>query len=162
MCFPPQVIVIGAGPAGSVAAMLLARSGWGVTLVEQHRFPRDKVCGECLSSLGIDVLTRLGLDAVIRGYGAIPLHFTHLHAANGETASLPLPRPMWGISRHVLDQVLLLEAARLGVEIRQPARCEAIDSAEGRPIVRIRDLVTNHVETASPDWVLLADGKSAL
>jgi len=50
--------VIGAGPAGSTAAMLLARAGWSVTLVEQHRFPRDKVCGECLSALGIDVLTR--------------------------------------------------------------------------------------------------------
>jgi flavin-dependent dehydrogenase len=162
MFLSPHAIVIGAGPAGSLAAMLLANAGWAVILIEQHRFPRDKVCGECLSSLGMDVLTRLGLDALIRGYGAIPLHFTHLHAANGETASIPLPRPMWGISRHVLDQVLLLEAARLGVQVRQPARCEGIDTSADRPVVRIRDLVTNHIETASPEWVILADGKSAL
>lgn len=158
----PQAIIIGAGPAGSVAAMLLAKAGWHVTLLEQHRFPRDKVCGECLSSLGIDVLKRLELDAVLRGYGAIPLLYTHLHAASGESVTLPLPKPMWGISRHVLDQVLLLEAARLGVQIRQPARCEKLGEVEGRPVLTIRDLVTNHVETLSPDWVVLADGKSAL
>src|SRR5690242_730212 len=69
----PRAIVIGAGPAGSIAAMLLARAQWDVTLVEQHRFPRDKVCGECLSSLGVDVLTRLDLDTTVRAYGAIPL-----------------------------------------------------------------------------------------
>ena len=47
------IVVIGAGPAGSVAAALLARAGLDVILIEQHRFPRDKVCGECLSALGI-------------------------------------------------------------------------------------------------------------
>jgi 2-polyprenyl-6-methoxyphenol hydroxylase-like FAD-dependent oxidoreductase len=158
----PHAIVIGAGPAGSIAAMLLARARWNVTLVEQHRFPRDKVCGECLSSVGIDVLKRLELDTVIRAWGAIPLHYTHLHAATGESVTLPLPRPMWGISRHVLDQVLLLEAARMGVQIRQPVRCENLDTSTDKPIVRLRDLATNHVETVSPDWVILADGKSAL
>src|SRR5687768_5194787 len=147
-----DVVVIGAGPAGSVAALLLARAGWDVSLVEQHRFPRDKVCGECLSSLGIDVLRRLGLDGVVRGFGAIPLVTTNLHAASGESASLPLPREMWGISRHVLDQVLLLEAARGGVTIRQPVRCEKLErDAAGRTVVRLRDLFTNEVEEVRPD-----------
>jgi 2-polyprenyl-6-methoxyphenol hydroxylase-like FAD-dependent oxidoreductase len=159
---PPHVAVIGAGPAGSVAAMLLARAGWDVSLIEQHRFPRDKVCGECLSSLGIDVLARLGLDNVVRSHGAIPLHFTHLHAADGRSATIPLPREMWGISRHILDQVLLLEAARVGVQVRQPARCESLDTATGRPMIRVRDLFTNVVEEQSPDWLIVADGKSTL
>jgi 2-polyprenyl-6-methoxyphenol hydroxylase-like FAD-dependent oxidoreductase len=167
----PTVTVIGAGPAGSVTALLLARAGWAVSLVEQHRFPRDKVCGECLSSVGIDVLRRLGLNGVVRGYGAIPLRFTHLHAASGESASLPLPREMWGISRHVLDQVLLLEAARAGVTIRQPARCEKLvpeagtdvhDADAARPMLRVRDLLDNAVTDERPDWVVVADGKSAL
>ena len=62
-----DVTIIGAGPAGSTAAILLARAGWDVTLVEQSRFPRDKVCGECLSALGFDVLERLGLvDEFVR------------------------------------------------------------------------------------------------
>ncbi len=153
----PSVIVVGAGPAGSIAALLLARAGWRVHLVEQHRFPRDKVCGECLSALGIEVLARSGLDAVVRGWGAIPLRYTRLHAATGESVTLPLPREMWGISRHVLDQVLLLEAARAGATVLQPARCEGIERADGRSVVRLRDLVTNHVTEHQPDWVIVAD-----
>ena len=58
----PDVVIIGAGPAGSIAAIILARAGIDVVLIEQHRFPRDKVCGECLSALGIDVLRRLRLS----------------------------------------------------------------------------------------------------
>ncbi|HEX8913469.1 MAG TPA: NAD(P)/FAD-dependent oxidoreductase [Humisphaera sp.] len=158
----PSAIVVGAGPAGSVAALLLARAGWRVDLVEQHRFPRDKVCGECLSALGIEVLTRLGLDGTVRAFGTIPLRFTALHAASGESVRLPLPREMWGISRHVLDQVLLLEAARAGATVHQPARCEGFETVDGRPVVRLRDLVTNHVAEHAPDWVVVADGKSTL
>lgn len=163
----PTATVIGGGPAGSVVALLLARAGWDVSVVEQHRFPRDKVCGECLSSVGIDVLTRLGLDGALRGHGAIPLRVTHLHAAGGESASVPLPREMWGVSRHVLDQVLLIEAARAGVRVRQPARCEALDAGDGdatggRPTLRVRDLASNDVTEERPDWAVVADGKSAL
>lgn len=158
----PTVTIIGAGPSGAIAAILLARGGWQVTLVEQHRFPRDKVCGECLSATGIEVLQRAGLDALIRSYGAIPLHFTHLHAADGTSTSVTLPRPMWGISRHVLDQLLLIEAGRCGAEVRQPARCESVDPTAEGPIVRIRDLITNVVTEERPDWVVVADGKSSL
>ena len=61
----PEAVIIGAGPAGSIAGLILARGGWNVTIVEQHRFPRDKVCGECLSALGVSVLERLGIQNTI-------------------------------------------------------------------------------------------------
>jgi hypothetical protein len=44
-----DAVVVGAGPAGSAAAILLARAGWSVALVERQRFPRRKVCGECIA-----------------------------------------------------------------------------------------------------------------
>src|SRR5688500_1413243 len=123
----PTVTIIGAGPAGSVAAILLARAGWRVTLIEQHRFPRDKVCGECLSALGIDVLNRINLTPALKRLGPVTLTKTSLVAPNGAETTLRLPRPMWGLSRCALDQSLLNEARACGATIMQPARCESMD-----------------------------------
>src|SRR5512132_1222926 len=134
----PTALVIGGGPAGSSAAMLLARAGWAVTLVEQHRFPRDKVCGECLSALGIEVLRRLTLAADVRAAGAVRLDCALLHAPDGTCASARLPRPMWGISRTALDALLLSAAGRAGATVLQPARCEKLQPGEP-PSVSIRD-----------------------
>src|SRR5688500_7121931 len=100
---PPDVTIIGAGPAGSTAAILLARAGWDVTLVEQSRFPRDKVCGECLSALGFEVLARLGLDGSFRERGAVRLHRAEVHARRGQSLRVELPSPMWGLSRSAFD-----------------------------------------------------------
>ena len=60
---PPacDVLVIGAGPAGSAAAMTLARAGLDVVLVDQHAFPRDKVCGDGLIPDAHNALRKLGL-----------------------------------------------------------------------------------------------------
>jgi 2-polyprenyl-6-methoxyphenol hydroxylase-like FAD-dependent oxidoreductase len=157
----PSAVIIGGGPAGSTAAILLARSGWAITLVEQHRFPRDKVCGECLSALGAEVLGRLGLFDDARALGAVRLGRTLLHAPDGTCVDAKLPRPMWGVSRIALDGLMLDAAANAGARLRQPARCESIKLGE-RPCVRVRDLVTNAVESLDADYVLLADGKSAL
>src|SRR4051794_11356405 len=99
----PDVTIIGGGPAGGLAAVALARGGWAVTLVEQARFPRHKVCGESLSALGIEVLERAGLGAAIRRLDPIRITRTALHAAGGPSVSLDLPGPMWGVSRHAFD-----------------------------------------------------------
>ncbi len=45
-----DALVIGGGPAGAVSALLLARAGWNVAVVEKERFPRGKVCGEFISA----------------------------------------------------------------------------------------------------------------
>src|SRR5688572_11044431 len=108
----PTVAIIGAGPAGSVAAILLARRGWAVTLVEQHRFPRDKVCGECLSALGVDVLERHGLARVLKRLGPARLTKTTLVAPDGSEATVDLPTPMWGLSRAAMDAALAEQAVR--------------------------------------------------
>jgi flavin-dependent dehydrogenase len=152
-----DVLIIGGGPAGSMAGMLLARRGLDVAIVERHRFPRDKVCGECLSALGVDVVDRAGLNSVL--HDAVTLNRSILHPLSGATAAMSLPRPMVGIRRSAFDARLLNAARNAGAIILQPARCESVDSG---PVVRIRHLDDNLVETIAARLVLVADGKGAL
>jgi flavin-dependent dehydrogenase len=157
----PDVVIIGAGPTGTLAAILLARGGAPVTLIEQHQFPRDKVCGECISALGLAVLVRAGLRDLLASDRPATLHRAILYATNGSSASLELSDPMWGLSRSRLDARLLEEAAHSGARVIQPARCEAL--YPGRtPRVLVRDLQANHQVELHPSVVLLADGKAAL
>jgi len=121
-----SAIIIGGGPAGSVAALLLARAGFGVELIEQHIFPRDKVCGECLSGVGVDVLDRAGILGAIEAEGPAQLTRSLLHPTAGPTIEVPLPRVSIGISRSKMDVVLLDAAMDAGVRLHQPARCEAL------------------------------------
>jgi menaquinone-9 beta-reductase len=57
-----DVIVVGAGPAGSTAASYLARAGLSVLLLEKATFPREKVCGDGLTPRGVAQLVKLGID----------------------------------------------------------------------------------------------------
>ncbi len=154
-----DVTIIGAGPAGSLAGLLLARRGWSVTLIEQHRFPRDKVCGESLSAVGIEVLKRAAVWPQIEKLDPIPLRFTALHATTGSSSRIELPAPMAGISRLALDSMLLEAARNAGARVLQPARCESITTIDG-PELRIRDLISNQIEVCRPGYLIVADGKA--
>lgn len=157
-----RIVIIGGGPAGSTAALFLGRAGFDVTLVEQARMPRDKVCGECLSSTGIDVLARLDVRAAaFEPFRPIELHRTLIFSRCGTRSEVVLPRPMWGISRARLDQTLLSLAAK-HCRVMQPARCEAINAAEVGSHAVVRDLTENQTTTIPFDLLLLADGKGGL
>src|SRR5438093_8351554 len=57
-----DAVVVGAGPAGSVAALVLARGGARVALVDKARFPRDKACGDLVGPRGVQLLTDLAIE----------------------------------------------------------------------------------------------------
>ncbi len=145
--------VIGGGPAGAVAGIVLARHGWKVVLLEQKPFPRSKVCGECLSDLGFQTLANLDLTRELSRH-AVQLTATRL-VRGGESLRIDLPRPMWGYSRGRLDETLLAAAAQAGVEILQPERMTAIQPGE-TPVVR-----RANGPDLTCDVVVLADGRSA-
>src|SRR5690242_4941319 len=155
----PDVLIIGGGPAGAMAALLLARRNWNVALIEQHVFPRDKVCGECLSALAIEVLGRHGLLPLPC---AVELTHVTLYPMAGPAARIPLGRRMLGLSRARLDASLLAAARESGVNILQPARCEAMRSSAEGVEADVRDLANNRLKTISASVALVADGKGAI
>jgi len=158
-----KVCIIGAGPAGSLVALLLARRGIQVRLIEQHRFPRDKVCGECVSALGWKVLQRVGLIARVKRAGAVRTNRGIIHGATGRAAQIELPAAMWGISRATFDSTLLEAAREAGVEVWQPARVEGHGQDDrGTNWARVRHLENNSIETIESDVVIVADGKGAI
>jgi len=157
-----SVLIIGAGPAGSVASILLARLGFDVTLVEQARFPRDKVCGECVSALGLDVLQRHDLTQHFEPFAPVKLTRAALHAPGGASVVLDLPRAMWGISRHVMDDVMLNVAKTAGVRVLQPARCETLDASKDRVRATVREVGTQSTQALEASCAILADGRGAL
>ncbi len=111
-----DAVVVGAGPAGSVAARELARRGARVLLLDKARFPRTKVCGSCLNAAALAALDAIGLGHIPRECGAVPLRSVRL-AAGHRWAELPLPGGV-ALSREVFDAALVEEAVAAGATFR--------------------------------------------
>jgi menaquinone-9 beta-reductase len=107
-----DAIVIGAGPAGSLAARGLALRGADVLLVDKSAFPRGKVCGCCLNRRTIDTLLRLGLGDLPHLLGGSPLSKLRLVSVCGRQATIPLSGI--AISRNRLDDALVQRAIEAG------------------------------------------------
>jgi flavin-dependent dehydrogenase len=121
-----DAVVIGGGPAGSTCAVLLARAGWSVALVEKAAFPRRKVCGEFLSATNLPLLRDLGVDSVFGELSGPEVRRVGLFTRNRSiTADMPklADEPHgWGraLGREHLDTMLLERAAAEGADVWQP------------------------------------------
>jgi menaquinone-9 beta-reductase len=142
-----DVTVVGAGPAGSIAALVLARSGARVALVDKAAFPRDKACGDLVGPRGVQVLADLGLRVPDAGQGSDLLAV----GPSGRRSRLPAftgrTYPGYGIivPRLALDHALREAAVAAGavpvraritaVEAGRDSRVDAVVSSDGQRLV---------------------------
>lgn len=128
-----DAVVIGAGPAGSVTAALLARRGMRTVLIERERFPRTKVCGCCLGPRGVAALAAAHLAGAIDGAHALE----SVSLAHGRHwMSLPLSGTRV-IGRDVMDARLAAAAARAGCDVRMGVRASVTSPGGGGAAARV-------------------------
>ena len=122
---PPSscdVLVVGAGPAGSACAQWLARQGVDVVLVDQQAFPRDKVCGDGLIPDAHHALRRLGVhDEVMARALSVP----HVACIGPRGGRVDVPGQLAVLARRELDDILKRAAERAGALFFAPWRFEA-------------------------------------
>ena len=120
-----DVIIAGAGPAGSSAAIHLGRSGLRVLLAEQKKFPRAKLCGEFISPECQQHFENLGLTDAITTSRPAALTETVFYSTRGHHVAIPsswFGKPAaLGLSRAVMDEVLLRRAEACGVKVLENA-----------------------------------------
>jgi geranylgeranyl reductase family protein len=116
---PYDVVVVGAGPAGSAAALraLQLRPDARVLLLDRADSPRDKTCGDGIAPQGLDVLARLGVHDVVDGYPPVPR--LRLRAPTGEVMAGAMTRPGHVVPRVVFDARLVAAARARGAELRR-------------------------------------------
>ena len=116
-----DVIIAGAGPAGSSAAIHLARDGFRVLLVEQKKFPRAKLCGEFISPECRRHFETLGVAGAMTNSDPASITETVFYSSRGHHVTIPsnwFGEPVaLGLSRAVMDNVLLRRARECGVTV---------------------------------------------
>jgi geranylgeranyl reductase family protein len=149
-----EVLVVGAGPAGSACAQWLARAGVDVVLVDQQAFPRDKVCGDGLIPDAYAALRRLGVLEEVMAQAQAVQYVACVGPSGGR---IDVPGTMAVLPRKLLDNILVDAARRAGARVHAPVRFEGPIEEAGR-VVGAR-LKTGDVtaEMRAP-WVVLATG----
>jgi geranylgeranyl reductase family protein len=149
-----EVLVVGAGPAGSAAARQLAAAGVDVVLVDQHDFPRDKVCGDGLIPDAHAALRRLGVYDEV---AALAQPVSHVRCVATRGAYCDVPGTLSVLPRKVLDHVLVRHAVRAGARLVTPVRFEA-PLVEGGRVVGARLRQGGEARELRARWIVLATG----
>ena len=132
MATESDALIIGAGPAGAATAILLRLAGWRVVLVEKSAYPRQKVCGECLTAGSLALLDELGVGAAVCARASPELRQVGwMGKSPAVVADLPacaqgIHRYGRALGRDHLDKLLVDRAQELGVTLLQPAKVTAV------------------------------------
>ncbi len=165
-----DALVIGAGPAGASTAIRLAHAGWRVVLVEQHEYPRQKVCGECIAANNMALIDELGIGLKFRQLAGAELRKVGWMSASatlvGDFPASAADAYRFGraLGRDVFDSLLLERARSVGVRILQPAKVRAFGGKLGQFQCRIeqrepaRDVTRKAVTVISAAIIIDAHG----
>ena len=159
-----DVAIVGAGPAGATAALLLARAGRSVAIVEKAAFPRRKVCGEFLSATSLSVFKRLGLLDEFNSKAGPEISRVGIFAGTSMLTA-PMPRvesarARWGraLRRDVLDAWILDRAVEAGATVFQPWAVTKITRTDAGSTARLESKETNETLKVKADIVIAAHG----
>ena len=166
-----DVLIVGAGPAGATAAILLAAAGARVRLLDKAVFPREKLCGEFVSPEALPVLARTGALPHLAGRsaGAERTSEVVFTTPSGQLLRLPVPGTgssrasgALGISRREMDAALVARAAALGADVVEGFEVrEILVSSTGVTGVRGQARGSDGSVAFSAGSVLAADGRDS-
>jgi len=155
---PFDVAIVGAGPAGSTCAAMCAGAGLRTVLLEREKFPREKVCGDCLNTSCWSILERLGLARRIKQLPHVRLEAVEFIGICGRKVIVDLPAGEHGefaIKRSVFDDALLTRAGELGALVRDETTVTSFTN-------RSRwELETSNAETFAASVLVGADGRNS-
>ncbi|MEP7071245.1 MAG: NAD(P)/FAD-dependent oxidoreductase [Verrucomicrobiota bacterium] len=115
-----DLAIVGGGPAGATCAAFAAAAGLDVVVLERAKFPREKVCGDCLNPECWPILRRLGLEERVRTSTHAALEAVEFVSLRGKRVVVPLPpKAEIAIKRSILDALLLEKAAAAGSEVQE-------------------------------------------
>lgn len=159
-----DVLVAGGGPAGSIAATILARAGARVRLLERARFPREKLCGDTLNPGALALLDSLGLGrAATRG--ALPVEGMIVSGGGIQIAArYPAGATGRAIRRRDLDAALLEAAVAAGVDVEEDVVATGASLSPSAGAMRVSGVTVRrraHREDAriSARLTIAADGR---
>ena len=153
-----DVLVVGAGPAGCLAAVELVRQGIDVLVVERSPFPREKVCGDALLEDSLEVLESVGLDEAVKEK-AHPIHSIIFVAPNGTECELE--GNSFTLPRKELDALLLEEACSRGANFVGGITVSEPLVQDGSCVGAVGFDQEGHKISISARLVLLATGANA-
>jgi geranylgeranyl reductase family protein len=157
-----EVVIVGAGPAGSALAYFLARAGREVLLLDKAEFPRDKTCGDGLTPRALGVLRHMGLLETITAAGR-RIGGLRFYAPDGRLVDSPIPA--WGdlpthlvvLPRMRLDHLILEHARQAGARYREKVEVTNV-AREGGRVVGVEAQTPNGPEVMRARYVVVATG----
>ncbi len=149
-----DVLVIGAGPAGSACAQTLGQAGLDALLVDQHNFPRDKVCGDGLIPDAHEAFRRLGVADEVMAHAQAARHVGCIGPRGGR---VDVAGRLAVLPRRVLDDILRRAAIQHGARFAAPWRFEAPIERGGSAVGACLSQ-GEHRQEVHARWLVLATG----